>query len=154
MLGLGGVATMSPDYPGTPPGKTAVLPPPPVAQGFYRIIRPPRPIVCPLACFEGQSRAQTSVEVTWPLLEGFDGPEDRRLLVQQVSDAARKGVAAFILHYAHCPLQHALACADRDTKHRPPSFFNNADVDAFNERNILGGRGRGLAVVVPRSWPG
>lgn len=124
---------MSADYPGAFLEKTTVLPLRPV-RDF--LVRPFRSIVCPSLCFEGQARVQ-SLEMIFPLPEGFNGDESGGLLVARDCEAAREVIRAPILHCLHCSLQRILVCVDRDTQHRYLSFVGTANVYAFHKGTIF-----------------
>ena len=109
-------------------------------------------VVCPPACFEVQLRVEGRFEVASPLPEGFDDDEGRRLFDRHVGAAACKVVRASLFDNLPYSLQDVFISADRDINRRHPSFVGNADIDAFEERNLIRRRGRGLLVVEPRSW--
>lgn len=50
--------------------------------------------LCPPLYLEGQARVQSPLEVTFPLPEGFDSDEARRLLVRRDYEAEREMVSA------------------------------------------------------------
>ena len=50
-------------------------------------------------------------------------------------------VRASISHYHQCSLKHVFVRADRDTRHRHPSYAYDATINAFQERNLLRRRG-------------
>ena len=110
------------------------------------VVRLLRTIVGHPACYEGQPRIHNPFIVTSFMPDGLDGDEGRHVLVRHVNEAAREVVLSFILHYPHRSPQDVLFGADRDTQRRRPSFFSNASVEGFKERNFLNCRG------VPFRW--
>ena len=102
VLGLAGGVVMSADHPGTPPGKTTVPAPRPVAREFSHM--PTAPRCLPFCMLRGTALCREPLEVVSPLPEGFDDDEGRRLFVRHVGEAACKVVRASLLNYLPCSL--------------------------------------------------
>lgn len=104
------------------------------------------PVAYPSTYFEGKTRThQDPLQEAYSPPQGFDGGDGRRLLVRHVNEVerARRSAPPLLTTPTAHSMAYTLRCRSGCLPLSPLSFISDADVDSFQERNIL--RRRGMA---------